>query len=255
MSLSKELPNNISALSSGAVKELQTLLNKNGYSLIIDGIVGENTMNAFNNFKTKNKLTHLNIIGETTLSWLVKCANQRNTFITSEQLRKIYCYTPSSKITKFINPINQCCQKFNITNKPRITAFLAQLGHESGGLKWMEELATGRAYEYRKDLGNIYRGDGMKFKGRGAIQITGRYNYTQVSQYLNTNFLSNPQLLSTLPYAILSAGWYWHSRGLNTIADKNNINSFRLITKKINGGYNGLQDRLNYWSRAKSILN
>ncbi len=250
--LIKELPNKIDKLSTGAVYELQILLNENGHEIIIDGIVGNQTIGAFNEFKKKHQLTHPNEIGELTLKYLIENANKQ--LITSEQLAKIYPYTSSSIIKQFVTPINQTCQKFNITNPPRISAFVAQLGHESGGLQFMEELASGRAYEFRKDLGNIYKGDGVRFKGRGAIQITGRYNYTQISQYLRQDFISNPHLLAQIPYAILSAGWYWYSRNLNPIADKNTLDSFRLITRKINGGFNGLEDRLNYWSRAKSVL-
>ena len=253
MYLKNELPNHISRLSTLAIKELQTLLNKNGYSLIVDGIVGTNTINTFNDFKRKHGLTHPNEIGQLTLDYLIKYSV--NQLISVEQLKQIYTYTPINRIKQFIQPINQCCHQFNIINKPRITAFLAQLGHESGGLQFMEELASGRAYEFRKDLGNIYRGDGMRFKGRGCIQITGRHNYTQVSQYLRVDFLSNPHLLAQLPYAILSAGWFWHSRGLNAIADYHSLDGFRQITRRINGGFNGLTDRLNYWSRAKSTFN
>lgn len=251
--LAKELPNHISKLSSIAVKELQILLNKNGYSLIIDGICGEKTITAFNQFKEKYKLTNKNEIGKMTLDYLIKYST--NQILTVEQLKQIYSLTPVEKIKLFIEPINQTLIKFNITNKSRICAFLAQAGHESSGLKYTEELASGNAYEFRKDLGNIYRGDGMRFKGHGIFQITGRDNHTKVSQYFGEDFISNPRKLCEPFWASLSAGWYWHTRGLNLIADYHNLNSFRQITKKINGGYNGLEDRLNYWSRAKSIIN
>lgn len=252
--LKLELPNKITHLSRNAVKELQQLLNQNGYSLVVDGIIGEKSTRAFNDFKFKNYLEYPNIIGSTTLNFLIKNATPKKLILTLNKLKRIYIHTPEKKLIKFIKPLNKTCQKFKINNKPRMTAFLAQLGHESGGFKYMEELASGRMYENRRDLGNIYKGDGMRFKGRGCIQITGRYNYTKVSQYLKTDFINNPKLLAQLPYAILSAGWYWNSRGLNQYADNNNLIGFRKITRLINGGYNGLSDRLNYWSRAKLVI-
>lgn len=251
--LTKELPNNITKLSSLAIKELQTLLNKNGYSLTVDGICGKNTISAFNNFKIKHSLIYPNEIGKMTLDYLIKYS--QNQLLTVEQLKEIYPSTPISRIKLFIEPINQTLAEFNITNKPRITAFLAQAGHESCGLKYMEELASGNAYEFRKDLGNIYRGDGVKFKGHGIFQTTGRDNHTKVSQYFRQDFISNPRKLCEPLWASLSAGWYWQTRGLNDLADFHSLNSFRQITKKINGGFNGLTDRLNYWSRAKSTFN
>jgi putative chitinase len=146
----------------------------------------------------------------------------------------------------------------------RQLCFLAQVGHESGGLFYTEELASGKAYEGRKDLGNTQKGDGVKFKGRGLIQITGRANYTKLGKFLGIDLPGNPTLLGgknvtvctaeQLTNSALSAGWFWNSRNLNTLADKMNIqkdihdtanmNQFIAITKKINGGTNGLQDRL-----------
>jgi len=142
--------------------------------------------------------------------------------------------------------------------------FLAQVGHESGGLFYTEELASGSAYEGRKDLGNTQKGDGIKFKGRGLIQITGRTNYLAVSKALGTDFISNPTLLGgknittcsnvQLKNAAESAGWFWSTRKLNDLANQiditknidsgNNLVVFKKITKAINGGYNGLPDRL-----------
>lgn len=253
--LRKEIPRKIKSLSNLAAKELQTLLVQNGFALQIDGIVGDKTLNAFKAFKARHQLTYPEDIGPMTLDVLVKNATPANsTLITQPQLQQIFRSTPSSTIAKFIKPLNDTCYKFKINNRARICAFLAQVGHESGGFKYMEELATGRAYEGRRDLGNVRAGDGMRFKGRGCIQITGRHNYTQISKALNVNFVANPRLLAQLPYAILSAGWYWDSRALNLIADQNTLTAFRTITRKINGGYNGMNDRLSYWNLAKNVL-
>ena len=155
--------------------------------------------------------------------------------------------------------------EYKIDTPIRQLCFLAQVGHESGGLFYTEELASGAAYEGRKNLGNIVPGDGVRFKGRGLIQITGRSNYKAVGDALGIDLIKNPTLLGgknvnkcnneQLKNAAMSAGWYWNSRRLNAIADNiimsrpidagTNLSNFILITKKINGGTNGLNDRLN----------
>ena len=174
--------------------------------------------------------------------------------------------TMSSTInaTKFLIFLNDTCTKFDISTPIRQLCFLAQVGHESGGLFFTEELASGAAYEGRKNLGNTQPGDGVRFKGRGLIQITGRTNYGAVGAALGVDLIKNPTLLGgknvtkctpdQLKNAALSAGWFWNSRKLNTIADLinitkpidtgTNLDNFVLITKKINGGTNGLHDRL-----------
>lgn len=166
--------------------------------------------------------------------------------------------------TKFQPYIADTCQKFNINTPVRQLCFLAQVGHESGQLIYTEELASGKAYENRKDLGNVYPGDGVKYKGRGLIQITGRFNYKEISDVLGEDFIAHPEKLGgkstkdctpeQLKNAVLSAGWFWNKKKLNAIADEidihlpidagNNLIQYKLITKKINGKYNGLADRL-----------
>ena len=162
---------------------------------------------------------------------------------------------------KFLDAINETCEKFSINTPIRQLCFLSQVGHESGGLYYTKEIASGKAYEGRKDLGNIEPGDGVKFKGRGLIQITGKYNYAAVGLALGNDFVNNPLVLEKLPYCALSAGWFWNNKNLNAIADKIDISKpidtgtnkdyFIALTKKINGGTNGLADRL---ARYKSGL-
>lgn len=141
---------------------------------------------------------------------------------------------------------------YGINTPMRAAAFLAQIGHESGSFRYTEEIASGSAYEGRKSLGNTQPGDGIRFKGRGLIQITGRANYTQISKAMDADFVNNPQLLSTPDRATSSACWWWRDRGLNELADRQ-IN-FRQITKIINGGYNGLADREAIYKRALEVL-
>jgi putative chitinase len=165
---------------------------------------------------------------------------------------------------KFLPAITETCLKYDINTPTRQLAFLAQAGHESGGLFYTEELASGKAYEGRKDLGNTHPGDGVKYKGRGIIQITGRANYAALTDALGVDFVNNPTLLGgkniklcsadQLRYAALSAGWFWHTHKLNDFADQiiiskaiddgANLKAYKEITCRINGGYNGLQDRV-----------
>src|SRR5690606_36318146 len=118
----------------------------------------------------------------------------------------------------------QLCPAFNAallqagcTTVDRVAMFDAQIGHESGGVQWMEELADGRAYEWRQDLGNVFAGDGPRFKGHGPIQITGRHNHTKVSEWAHskgyvptpTYFVDNPGELAGDRYGLLGAVCYW----------------------------------------------
>ena len=156
-----------------------------------------------------------------------------------------------ARIPAFIEPLNAAMHEFHINSPIRQAAFIAQIAHESGELRYVEEIASGIAYEYRKDLGNTQPGDGMKFKGRGLIQITGRNNYAECGKALGVDLITNPELLETNGLACRSAAWFWASRGLNDLADKGD---FDRITKRINGGLNGYQERLVYHARAKMAL-
>ena len=184
--------------------------------------------------------------------------------MTLGQIKETAC-SSTTNAAKFMDAINATCDKFQINTPIRQLCFLAQVGHESGSLFFTEELASGAAYEGRKNLGNTQPGDGIRFKGRGLIQITGRANYKAVGDALGIDLIKNPTLLGgknvnkcspdQLKNAAMSAGWFWNSRKLNDLADKINISkpvdtganldNFVLITKKINGGTNGLHDRLN----------
>ena len=134
----------------------------------------------------------------------------------------------------------------------RIAAFFAQLAHESGSLHYVEEIASGDAYEGRKDLGNTFPGDGKRFKGRGLIQVTGRANYAEMGEIMKLDLTGNPGLLELPENAFKSACIFWNKTGLNRIAD---IDGFEKITKRINGGLNGYADRLARWGETKKALN
>lgn len=171
--------------------------------------------------------------------------------ITGQQLANI-AGVPLARVDKFVPYLNGAMEHYQINTPARVAAFLAQLAHESGGFRYVRELASGRAYEGRKDLGNVYSGDGVRFKGRGLIQITGRSNYAALEKDLPLlGLLQNPHWLESDRWAVWSAGWFWNKKGLNALADDG---LFKQITRKINGGYNGLADRYKYYERAKRVL-
>ena len=155
----------------------------------------------------------------------------------------------------FVPALNTAMGKYGIVTRLRIAAFIAQVGHESGQLRWIREIwgptAQQAGYEGRADLGNTVKGDGSKYRGRGLIQITGRANYAACGEALSLDLIDNPALLELPQHAAMSAAWFWSMKGLNTLADQG---EFTKITRRINGGLNGLEDRLQLWGRAKKVL-
>ena len=171
--------------------------------------------------------------------------------ITKEQLSKIYVEADPKKIDLFLEPLNRTMEEFEINTPQRIRMFLAQIGHESGQLRYVEELASGQAYENRVDLGNVSQGDGVKYKGRGLIQITGKRNYLLCGLALDLPLLEQPTLLAQLPHSCRSAGWFWQNNNLNALCD---LNLFEKLTKRINGGLNGYADRYKIYQRAFNVI-
>lgn len=136
----------------------------------------------------------------------------------------------------------------------RSAGFAAQVGHESVGLKYFEEIASGIAYEGREDLGNIYPGDGPRYKGRGPIQLTGRANYQYASSRLGENLEDDPDRVCFPNMGFLTTVDYWMSRNLNRYAGTSSESDFIQLTRLINGGTNGLTDRQNRWYTARRLL-
>lgn len=145
--------------------------------------------------------------------------------------------------------------KYGITTRARAAMFVAQVAHECCEFHCRTEFASGAAYEGRSDLGNTHAGDGKKFKGRGDIQITGRSNYYRVGKALGVNFLAHPERLAKEPYAEMASAWWWKNAGLNQICDAYSKPEQRLLaaTRRINGGYNGLESRRTYYRRARQV--
>lgn len=171
--------------------------------------------------------------------------------ISKEQLQRIYREADPKRIERFLGHLNRTLEEFEINTPQRIRMFLAQIGHESGQLSYVRELASGEAYEGRKDLGNTEPGDGVRFRGRGLIQITGRANYALLSLALGLPLLEKPELLEEDENAVRSAGWFWYKNNLNTLAD---MGMFQKITRRINGGLNGYADRFKLYQRALEVL-
>src|SRR4051812_9960828 len=138
-----------------------------------------------------------------------------------------------------------------IGTQSRASMFLAQVLHESGGLHYFEEIASGAAYEGRKDLGNTQPGDGRRYKGRGPIQLTGRANYRAAGMALGIDLEGSPTRAGDVDVGFRVAAWFWKSRGLNPLAD---VGDFREVTRRINGGFNGLAQREAYHRRALELL-
>jgi len=170
--------------------------------------------------------------------------------MTNDELVEIMPYA-FERAAKFVDPLNATMAEFDITTPLRQAAFVAQIGHESGQFRYVKETASGDAYEGRADLGNNVPGDGVLFKGRGLIQITGRTNYADLCLALNIDCLDHPEILEQPENACRSAGWYWKTRGLNQLAD---VQDFERITRRINGGLNGQEDRLALYAKAKQVL-
>lgn len=172
----------------------------------------------------------------------------------AEILGAIFRNAKPLRVVEFAPAITSVMEEREIDTPLRQAHFLAQIGHESGELRWLEEIANGSAYEGRKDLGNTQRGDGRRFKGRGLIQLTGRANYTQYARNVGreAEILSNPALVSEDQNLCVDvAGWYWTTRNLNKWADRDDL---RAVTKRVNGGYRGYNDRQRLLRIAKAEL-
>ncbi len=135
----------------------------------------------------------------------------------------------------------------------RQAAFLAQLGHESCSLRYMEEIASGEAYEGRADLGNTEPGDGPRYKGRGPIQLTGRNNYRACGAALSLNLEGDPEQAAQPAVGFRVACWFWTKHKLNELADQG-PSKFDAITHVINGGQNGAEDRRARYALARAAL-
>ena len=211
-------------------------------------LLSKDNMNSFiNSFNQSKSITRIDKgiwkdgDKEVGIKMRESCICNRN--ISKEELIKFGVKEDKANI--FLNYINATMKEYNINTCKRKLHFLAQIRVESGEFAYLKEIADGSAYEGRKDLGNTRPGDGKRFKGRGLIQITGRKNYTAYGSYKGINFTegSNNTKLEKKQYAVDSAGWYWSKHlniDLNNMADNDDL---IYITYRINGGFNGFNDR------------
>lgn len=176
--------------------------------------------------------------------------------VTLGELQRICPTTRSQVLAKYVEPLNAAMVEFEINTPEREAMFLAQVAHESGGFNYVEEIASGKAYDTGKKaiaLGNTPDddGDGQWTKGRGLIQITGTANYKKAGQYFGIDFIFDPDQMTTPEMSCRLSGWYWKERGCNEAADRGD---FLRVTKIVNGGTNGYADRQAYYKRASEVL-
>ena len=182
--------------------------------------------------------------------------------MTDDQLKAIMPRLPAAKRAAFLPFLQAAMTEFQISNPAREAAFAAQLAHESGQFRFMEEIwgptDAQRRYEPSSSLaaklGNTETGDGKRFKGRGPIQITGRANYTRFGGLLDVDLVSAPERAAQPELAFRIAGLFWMTKKLNELADQVSADAFKEITRRINGGFNGLADREEYYAVARMVL-
>jgi putative chitinase len=203
--------------------------------------------------------------------------------ITIDLLQKVCTNTKKEILEPYVVPLNKLCKQYKITdNHKRLAAFLAQVAHESGGFNFTKEnlnysakaLQTvfkkyfptekealayerkpekiaNRVYANRMGNGDEKSGDGWRYRGRGLIQLTGRNNYDAFAKFTKRKLTDIIAYLETPEGAVMSAVWFWDTNNLNSFCDKDD---FVGLTKRINGGTNGLEDRKKYYDQTLKIL-
>lgn len=220
-----------------------------------DGAFGNKTLDAIMAFQRS-------VLGESAPTGLVQpgdaCVRSLCEPLPSlglaEWLSLVYLAASEEQVTELAAGLQQTMAARQIDTPLRRAHFLAQVGCESGELRFMEEIASGQDYEGRRDLGNTQPGDGQRFKGRGLIQLTGRANYTEYGRALGreAEILAQPELVANDKALCADvAGWYWARRELNALADRDDLTA---VTRRVNGGLNGLEERRRLLQRAKALL-
>jgi putative chitinase len=223
--------------------------------LTVDGKIGKQTYDAIKDYQatvmgTTNPDSRVDPRGAT----LKSLKKELTKGLSLDALIAIMGHGSTTTCKTYHPLLQTALVTYKINTPLRAAHFFAQVGHESLSFIYTQELASGSAYEGRKDLGNTKVGDGVRFKGRGLIQLTGRANYESYGKYASLDLLTkgNENVIATTPKNALDVSlWFWDKRKLNTHADKDDL---RAITRRVNGGYNGLPDRQDYLDRAKFFL-
>ncbi len=243
------------------VKTVQVLLNLNLAKLIasvplaVDGRMGKKTTDAIEAFQARVlSMTGPDGKVEPEGATLKALAAGMPLGFSTDKLQGIMINATKRNVDTYGDVLASKMGARRIDTPLRQSQFLAQIGHESGELRYTEEIASGDAYEGRADLGNTQPGDGPRFKGRGLIQLTGRANYKAYGDAIGIDLLDADgcRRVATDPnLAVDVACWFWETRGLNALADQDDV---RAITRRINGGLNGLADRERQLARGKFFL-
>jgi len=263
------------------VKKLQSKL-----GLVADGDFGPGTETKVKEWQSANGLTADGVVGDGTWSKMfgevTQGQNVSETVLETSvfKLDKLKGHVPDAVITQ----IPETAKKFNITNPLRLAHFLAQCGHESGGFKAVSENVNysadglkkifgkyfpgnlnesyarqpekiaARVYADRMGNGNEASKEGFKFRGRGYIQLTGKSNYTNFAKFIGEDTVTNPDLVAT-KYPLASAAFFFDSNKLWSICDKGaDVATVTAVTKRVNGGTIGLEDRIKHFKEYYSLL-
>lgn len=230
---------------SELVRDIQARL-----GITSDGIWGGRTEYAVADFCANQHLNNAStgVFGATFAKTLLEY--EKNDLITAAQATAIFGRKPTPDQMR---DLNRCLVRFEINTPPRIQMFIAQICHESGNLKWMKELASGSAYEGRRDLGNTKAGWGKLYRGAGVIQLTGRSNYEAFAK-----FVDDPKVIElgcdyvSRVFPFTSAGFFWMRNHLNDVIDQGG--DIYRVTRIVNGGLNGISDRISHYNRVCRII-
>lgn len=220
------------------VEDVQRELSRLGFVVQVTGKLGPTTAQTIAAFQKAYRLQANGTVGPTTLAAL---DGARAASITLAELQRIAPDLEPARARMLLPYINASMRHGSIDNPRRIAAYLAQIAHESDGFRTLEEYASGADYEWRSDLGNNRSGDGRRYKGRGAIQVTGRANYRSVGQKLGVDLERDPHLAQRPEWGFLVSSQYWKDHDLNRLADR--------------GDFEGITDVINYYdpeSRRRS---
>lgn len=221
-----------------SVAQVQHGLSRLGFEVQNTGVLGPTTEETVRTFQAAYGMEQTGRVDAATLELMDRALEAS---ITLEDFQAIAPNVSDDNARLWLPYLNASMLEAGITDDTRKAAYLAQLAHETDGFNTLEEYASGADYEGRSDLGNTQRGDGRRFKGRGAIQLTGRANYTSASQRLGVDLVNNPELAAEPEYAFRVSADYWSQHGLNDLADR--------------GDFEGITDVINYYdpeSRRRS---